>query len=123
MLKAFYSIVLLTFACLALIFALSPIHAGAAPLAAPCASSNASISGINHDGIDDLKQPESSGPMLALSEAQAEEHYCARHCRRLFEKRLRECNEPEHPHHRRCKAWAGEREKACLDNCYREHGR
>jgi len=58
------------------------------------------------------------------TEAQAaDEHHCVHHCREHYEQRLRECSEPGHEHHKRCEEWAREREKECLDKCYREYPR
>jgi hypothetical protein len=48
------------------------------------------------------------------------EHRCIGYCRHHYEDRLRECNDPGHEHHHRCEEWAREREKECLDKCYRE---
>jgi hypothetical protein len=112
MTKALYSIILLTFACLALMFILSSSHASAAPIATPDDSSTGSLY-IHHAGLN----------YLAQAAAQAEEHYCAGHCRKHYEERMRECNEPGHPQHHRCEEWAREREKECLDECYKEHPR
>jgi len=123
MTKAHYPIILLTFACLALMFTLSSAHATAEPIATPDDSSTGELFNINHAGLNYLEQSESRGPMMAQAEAQAEKHYCVGHCRKHFEERMKECHEPEHPHHHRCEEWARERQQECLEGCYKEHPR
>ncbi|MGO9557214.1 MAG: hypothetical protein ACLP2U_19605 [Syntrophobacteraceae bacterium] len=58
---------------------------------------------------------------VAQVEAQAAEHYCVGYCHKHYEERLIECSEPGHPHHHRCEEWARERERECLDDCYKHH--
>jgi hypothetical protein len=123
MMKTLYSVILLTAACLAIMFTLSPARANAQFAATPGDSSTASSFNTNHAELNYLNQTESPGPMMAQAEAQAAEHYCVGHCRRHYEERLVECNEPGHPHHHRCEEWARERERECLDGCYKEHPR
>lgn len=121
MTKIFYSIALLTVACLALMFTFSPSQTNAEPLATPGDAYAASPLNTNDADLYCSNQSEAPGLILALAEAQAGEHRCVRHCRRHYEERVRECNEPGHPHHRRCEHWARERERDCLDKCYREY--
>ncbi len=123
MTRALYSIILLAVACLALMFTLSSAYAGADPIATQGDSPTGTLFNKGHSELNNLEQSESPGPMMTQAEAQAEEHYCVGHCRKYFEERMKECHEPEHPHHHRCEEWAREREQECLDNCYREHPR
>ncbi len=123
MTRALYSIILLTVACLAVMFTLSSAPANADPIATPGGPATGTLFNENRAEPNHLEQSECPGTILAQTEAQAEEHYCVGHCHRYFEERMKECNEPEHPHHHRCKEWAREREQECLDNCYREHPR
>ena len=117
MIKTLYSIVLLTVVCLALMFALSPAQLNAGQPAAPSDSYAVSPLNINDAEISCLDQSES--PVLLL--AQSGEHRCVRHCRRVYEDRMYECGQPDHPHHNRCQRWAYERQQECLDRCYREY--
>ena len=121
MTRALYSIILLTATCLALMFTLTCANANAEPIATQGDSTTGTLYNENHSGLNHLEQSESAGWMMAQTEAQAEEHHCVGHCRRHFEERMKECSEPDHPHHHRCEEWAREREKECLDNCYKEH--
>jgi len=123
MTRVLYSVILLTVACLALMSTLSSAYANADPIA-PAGDSHAGmVFNESYAGLNYLEQSKSTGPMMAQAEALADEHYCVGHCRRHFEERMKECNEPAHPHHHRCEEWARERERECLDNCYKEHPR
>jgi hypothetical protein len=105
-------------------FTLSSAYAGAGPIAAPGNPAAGVLFNENHAGPNHLEQQsESPGPMMAQTEAYADEHYCVGHCRRHFEERMKECSAPDHPHHHRCEEWARERERECLDGCYKEHPR
>ncbi len=120
MLKTRYSVILLllTVACLALTFTLSSARPNAEAAAGPGDAYTASP--FNTDSAElNGSQPESSGTMMMAYE----EHRCVRHCRRHYEERLAECAAPGNPFHFRCEAWAREREKECLDSCYREFPR
>jgi len=123
MTRALYSTILLTVARLAVMFTLSSAYAGAGPVATPGDPAAGALFNENHVELNRLEQPESPGPMMAQTEAQADEHYCIGHCRRHFEERMKECSAPDHPHHHRCEEWAREREQECLDGCYKEHPR
>jgi hypothetical protein len=46
--------------------------------------------------------------------------HCADLCRDHYDRSMSECNQPDHPHHKKCEKWAREREKECLDKCYRD---
>jgi len=48
------------------------------------------------------------------------EQRCVGHCRDSADRSLSECNAPGHPHHKKCKKWAREREEDCLEKCYRD---
>ena len=48
------------------------------------------------------------------------EHRCAGPCRERYDASMTECNQPDHPSHKKCEKWAREREKECLDTCYHE---
>lgn len=121
MIKVCYSVILLAAACLAIMFTLSSAHVSAEPVVAIADSSTGSLFNMNHVDLNYLKQPESPGPMMAQAEAQAQEHHCVAYCRRHYEESLRECREPGHPHGHRCEEWARERERECLEDCYRHH--
>ncbi len=74
--------------------------------------------------VDDIHnanalKADEKGPIINL--AQAAEHYCVGHCRKHYEESLRECSEPGHMNHHRCEEWARERERECLDDCYKHH--
>ena len=45
---------------------------------------------------------------------------CADQCRGQFDRSMTECNLPDHPDRKDCEEWAGEREKECLEKCYRK---
>jgi hypothetical protein len=112
MIKLLCPKILLVVAFLAVTITLSSVNLYVGPIATPSDSSTSSISnGTQTTGL------------LSWAEAQAKkhEHYCVRHCRHDYEKRLRECKKPKHEHHHRCKKWAKERERECLENCYQEH--
>jgi hypothetical protein len=49
-----------------------------------------------------------------------EKPHCASHCRDHYDRSMSECNQPDHPNHNKCEKWAREREKECLEKCYRE---
>ena len=123
MTRALYSTILLTVACLALMFTLSSAYAGADAVATPGDPAAGALFNENLAGLNQLAHPESPGPMMAQTEAQADEHYCIGHCRKHFEERMKECSAPYHPDHHRCEEWAREREHECLDSCYKEHPR
>ena len=48
------------------------------------------------------------------------EHRCVGYCRGQYDRSMSECNEPGHPHHHKCEEWARDREKECLEKCYKE---
>ncbi|MGC9967198.1 MAG: hypothetical protein ABSE08_17505 [Syntrophobacteraceae bacterium] len=123
MIKTTYSTILLVIGFLALMLMLPSAHLKAGPLDKSNDSPTSSIFNVNQTDIKGLNQSES--PLLmAQTEAQAaDEHHCVHHCRQHYEERMRECNEPGHEHHHRCEEWAREREKECLDKCYREYPR
>ena len=123
MIKTTYSTMLLVIGFLALMLMLPSAHLKAGPLDKSNDSPTSSIFNVNQTDIKGLNQSES--PLLmAQTEAQAaDEHHCVHHCRQHYEERMRECNEPGHEHHHRCEEWAREREKECLDKCYREYPR
>jgi len=123
MIKTTYSTMLLVIGFLALMLMLPSAQLNAGPIDNPNDSPASSISNVNQTDIKGLNQSES--PLLmAQTEAQAaDEHHCVHHCRQHYEERMRECNEPGHEHHHRCEEWAREREKECLDKCYREYPR
>ena len=50
----------------------------------------------------------------------AEKPNCTSQCRDHYDLSMSECNQPDHPHHKKCEKWAREREKDCLDKCYRK---
>ena len=45
---------------------------------------------------------------------------CADQCRGQFDRSMTECNQPGHPDRKDCEEWAGDREKECLEKCYRK---
>ncbi len=121
MVKPPHSTILLVLVFLALMLALPSAHLYAGPIDKPNDSPTSSICNAQQTDIEGLNQSESPR-LMAQAEAQAaEEHYCVKHCRHHYEKRLKECSEPDHPHHKRCKKWAREREKECLEKCYHEY--
>jgi hypothetical protein len=52
--------------------------------------------------------------------APPEKPHCANECRDKYDRSMTECNLPDHPHHKKCEKWAREREKECLEICYRK---
>jgi hypothetical protein len=48
------------------------------------------------------------------------EHRCIGNCRGQSDRSMDECNAPGHPHHHKCEEWSRDREKDCLEKCYRE---
>ena len=123
MIKTTYSTMLLVIGFMALMLMLPSAYLNAGPIDNPNGSQASSISNVNQTDLKDLNQTEST-LLMAQTEAQAaEEHHCVSHCRQHYEERMRECNDPGHEHHHRCEEWAREREKECLENCYREYPR
>ena len=122
MIKPHYSNVLLVITFLALTIVLSSVRVYAGAIDKPGDSSTSSISNGSRSDVKDLQQPEAAR-LMAQAEARAEEgeHHCVRYCRHHYEERLAECSQPGHEHHHRCEEWARERERECLENCYREH--
>jgi len=45
---------------------------------------------------------------------------CADQCCSQFDRSMTECNQPGHPDRKDCEEWAGDREKECLEKCYRK---
>ncbi|MGC9967233.1 MAG: hypothetical protein ABSE08_17695 [Syntrophobacteraceae bacterium] len=112
--------ILLVITFLALTLTLSSVYLYAGPIDTPGASQTFSKSNVEQIDVKSLNQ---SGHPGLMAQAQAEEHHCVGHCRHHYEERLKECNEPGHEHHHRCEEWAREREKECLEHCYREEHR
>jgi hypothetical protein len=123
MIKPPYSTILLVIGFLALMLALPSAHLKAGPIDKSNDSPTSSIFNVNQTDIKGLNQSESPLLMAQTDAQAAEEHHCVSHCRQHYEERMRECNEPGHEHHHRCEEWAREREKECLDKCYREYPR
>ena len=119
MLKPLYSTLVNTLFLLVLILVF-PSQSKAVETYTPNNSGTASLSGIYQADVTGTSESYSSRLLVAEADG---EHYCARHCRDHYEDRMRECLDPNHPHHHRCEDWAREREHECLENCYREHGR
>ncbi|MFZ2448818.1 MAG: hypothetical protein WAW37_20845 [Syntrophobacteraceae bacterium] len=63
----------------------------------------------------------STSSTRSTAEAAApEKPHCANQCRDQYDRSMTECNLPDHPHHKKCEKWAREREKECLETCYRK---
>ncbi|MGA2228494.1 MAG: hypothetical protein ABSH41_29010 [Syntrophobacteraceae bacterium] len=121
MIKTTYSAMVCVIGFLALMLILPSAHLNAKNIDNPNDSPGSWISNVSQTDIKTLNQLESHG-LMAQAEAQAaEEHHCVGHCRHHYEERMRECSEPGHEHHHRCEEWAREREKECLENCYKEY--
>ena len=116
MTKKFYAGMVLNFVVLMFVFILPPLsHAGQRDV-----PGNAETTSIANTAADATAPTQQDTTRFMVAD---EEHYCVRHCRRHYEERLRECWEPDHPHHYRCEAWAREREQECLEECYRQRPR
>ena len=120
MTKQVYPKPLLVITFLAVALTLSSVYLHAELLDISSDSPNSPAYGVPRTDTTDLHGSRPIG-QIAQAEAQAQEHYCVGHCRHHYEERLAECSEPGHEHHHRCEEWAKERERECLENCYREH--
>ena len=125
MIKTTYSTMLFVIGFLALMLMLPSAH-----LMAQTAEGRSSVTSSTSSTAEAPQVEERSSVTSFMSfmsfttDAQAaEEHHCVSHCRQHYEERLKECSEPGHEHHHRCEEWAREREKECLDQCYREYPR
>jgi hypothetical protein len=122
MVKLLYPKILLFLAFLTIAFAFPFLHLNAgAQETAGNAPTSPSSNAQYFDAVDPNRP--ASPDLLAQAEAQAGEHRCVGRCRRFYEERMAECNNPRHEFHHRCERWAREREQECLDNCYREFPR
>ena len=128
MIKATYSTMLLVIGFLALMLAFPSAH-----LMAQTSEERNSVTSFTRSTTDAPPAQERSSVTSSTNSVRstsfttdaqaAEEHHCVSHCRHHYEERMRECNDPGHEHHHRCEEWAREREKECLDQCYREYPR
>jgi hypothetical protein len=67
--------------------------------------------------VQEQRSSESSSSTTTRSTTEAPPEHCVSHCREHYNQSLRECNEPNHPHHNKCDKWAREREQECLNTC------
>jgi len=111
MIRPFYSKILLVIVFLAVALMLSSFQVYVGTVDKPTDSSSL-LSGATQTAFP-----------LAWTEAQAKkpEHYCVGHCSQEYKERLAECKNKKHEHHKDCKKWAKDRERECLQECYREH--
>lgn len=85
-------------------------------------SSSSTRSVVEAPPVEEHRSVErSTSSTRSVTEAAApKKPHCADQCRDQYDSSMTECNQPDHPHHKKCEKWAREREKDCLKRCYRK---
>ena len=122
MIRPVYSKILLIIAFLTIMIALP-----SAPLMAQTDEERSSVTSSMRSTIEGQPAGESSSVTSSTRSSSSTtearptgEHRCAGPCRERYDASMTECNQPDHPSHKKCEKWAREREKECLDTCYHE---